>query len=151
MEPTGINDNIPYLIGKAQHLFHLQVTNLFRKNKVNITPEQFSVLTILWYKDGISQQEIANLLNRDKTTLTRLINNMEKRNLVVRVPNRTDKRIRYIYLTHRGRKLQNELVSLSGQIYMDSIAGFSKKSLTQYVDFLNQTINNLHNVVDTTS
>ncbi len=151
MDPIGINDNLAYLIGTAQHLIYLQVTALFRLKNVDITPEQFSVLTILWYQDGLPQQDIANRLNRDKTTITRLLDNMVKRNLVVRIPDKIDKRVRCIYLTHKGLKLQNELVNLTGQIYTNAIKGFSKESLSQYVQFLNQTISNLSIVADTSN
>jgi len=143
MKHGNLNDNIAFLIGDASHLFYLRVSRIFRKKKLNVTIEQFSILTILWYRDGQSQQEIANQLNRDKTTLTRVINNMEKSNLVVRIPNRSDRRINHIHLTHLGKELQKTLSEATGSVYMASIQGFSGEELHQLTGLLNRMIKNL--------
>ena len=82
MEPTSLSDNIAYLIGDVEHRVYQQISRIFRENKVVATIEQFTVLSILWYDDGLKQQEIAERLNRDKTTVTRAINNMVKKNMV---------------------------------------------------------------------
>ena len=112
---------------------------------MNLKPtiEQFSILTILWYEDGLSQQEIANRLNRDKTTLTRVINNMEKTNLVVRIADKLDRRINHIHLTHLGKELQQTLSMATGSIYMDSIHGIKENEIHQLAAILNKIIQNL--------
>lgn len=143
MEPQSLDQNIVFLIGKAGDLYYKRVTSLFREKKIDVTVEQFAVLTILWYEDGLLQQEIANRLNRDKTTLTRVINNMEKRNLVVRVPGQIDRRNKNIHLTYRGRKLENTLTQMSGKIYMESIEGLSEDDLNLLTRILNRIILNI--------
>jgi DNA-binding MarR family transcriptional regulator len=143
MEPKNLDDNIALLIGRAGDLFYKRVSNLFQKKKLDVTVEQFSILTILWYEDGLLQQEIANRLNRDKTTLTRVISNMEKRNLVVRVPGQLDRRNNHIHLTHRGKELQKVLTQITGNIYMESIQDLSNEDLKHLVRTLNRIIQNL--------
>ena len=110
MEPKSLNENIAYLMGHATHLMSLQVSRLFREKKYPVTVEQFTILTVLWYENGLPQKSIAECLHRDKTTITRVIDNMVKENLVVRVPSENDNRIKLIFLTHKGRSLENELV-----------------------------------------
>ena len=119
------------------------MTNLFREEKFDVTGEQFSVPTILWYEDGLPQQEIADRLNRDKTTITRVISNMEKRNLVVRVSGQIDRRNNHIHLTYRGRELEHTLTQISGKIYMQSIEGLSKEELIALSRILNRIILNI--------
>ncbi|MBR9997871.1 MAG: MarR family transcriptional regulator [Cyclobacteriaceae bacterium] len=143
MEPKHLDENIAFLIGKASHLFYSRVTGAFREKKIDVTVEQFSILTILWYDDGLLQQEIANRLNRDKTTLTRVINNMEKRNLVVRIPDKSDRRVNLIHLTYLGKELQKTLTETTGNIYLKSIEGLSPDKLRHLVENLNTIINNL--------
>lgn len=143
MEPRNLNENIAFLIGEASHLFYNKVSRTFREKKLGVTIEQFSILTILWYQNGLSQQEIANRLNRDKTTLTRVINNMEKNNLVIRIPDKTDRRINHIYLTYLGKELQKTLTEATGSIYLDSIREISGEELQQLTGILNRIICNL--------
>jgi DNA-binding MarR family transcriptional regulator len=143
MIPKNLHENIAFLIGEASHLFYNKVSRTFREKKLNVTIEQFSILTILWYQNGLSQQEIANRLNRDKTTLTRVINNMEKSNLVIRVPDKMDRRINHIYLTYLGKELQETLTEATGKIYLDSIREISGEELHQFAEILNRVIRNL--------
>jgi DNA-binding MarR family transcriptional regulator len=143
MEPQHINENIAFLIGQATHLYYRCVSNAFREKKLEVTVEQFSVLTLLWYEDGLLQKEIARQLNRDKTTLTRVITNMEKRNLVVRIPDKTDRRVNHIHLTFLGRELQKTLIETTGSVYMKSIKGIKREELELLINLLNKIIDNL--------
>jgi len=143
MEPKALDENIAFLTGKATHLFYTRVSHAIREKKLNVTVEQFSVLTILWYEDGLIQQEIANRLTRDKTTLTRVINTMEKGYLVVRIPDKSDRRINRIYLTYRGKELQKLLTETTGSIYMNAIKGISAKELGEFINVMNKLLSNL--------
>ena len=61
-------------------------TVILRHAGYDVTCEQWSVLVNLGKKNGQSQQELAGLICKDKTSVTRLIDNMEKHSLVVRIP-----------------------------------------------------------------
>ena len=143
MEPKSLNDNIALLMGQATHLMSLKISRLFREKGYKITVEQFTVLTILWYQDGLPQKTIAKQINRDKTTITRVVDNMMKDNLIVRIPSEKDKRIKLIYLTHKGKSMQNELMMSSGQIYMKAIDGLSRADIDSANMVMNKIIKNL--------
>jgi DNA-binding MarR family transcriptional regulator len=143
MEPKTLSDNIGYLVGDVSHRLYQQVSHLFRKNEFKVTIEQFSVLTLLWYEDGIKQQDIANRLNRDKTTITRVINNMVKQNLVVKVPDKTDRRVYGIYLTHYGKELESQMVNTAGEVYVNMLKGLSDKEIAEVTRILNKIDLNL--------
>jgi DNA-binding MarR family transcriptional regulator len=143
MKPGSLNDNIAYLFGDASHRIYQNIRRIFRENKFKVTIEQFSVLTLLWYEDGLKQQDIANLLNRDKTTITRVISNMIRQNLVVRVTDKTDRRVSNIYLTHYGRELENKMVIATGDVYVKMLNSVSEKEIEEIIRILNKIINNL--------
>ncbi len=69
----------------------------FRNAGLEITIEQWSVLYHLWKEDGLSQLELGNRTYRDKASTTRLIDNLEKQELVTRVASKDDRRINSIY------------------------------------------------------
>lgn len=143
MDPGSLNKNITYLVGVASDLLHKRVTEVMRHTGLDVTVEQFTILTILWYEDGLPQLEIASRSNRDKTTITRIINNMEKSSLVVRIPDRIDRRIKYVHLTNKGRSIQEKLAMATGKVYMEAIHNFNSKEISQMASLLNQMINNL--------
>ena len=90
-EPTSLDDNILYQIGETTRLAHKAVTSVFSGRGFGVTVEQFSVLALLWYKEGINQQAIANGLHRDKTTVARITENMINSSLIVKVPDQIDR------------------------------------------------------------
>jgi len=145
MEPTSLEDNIIYLIGEITRLSHKRVSSIFIKNKFDVTVEQFGVLALLWYQEGINQQAIANGLNRDKTTITRIIENMIKKNLIVKVPDQLDKRNKLIYLTDKGRSLQKDMIESTGVVYMDAIKKLSVKEIKTVTGVLQKMKINLSN------
>jgi DNA-binding MarR family transcriptional regulator len=78
----------------------------FRNAGLDITIEQWTVLYHLWKEDGLSQRELCNRTYRDKPSITRLIDNLEKQRLLKRLSHKNDKRINLVCLTEAGKALQ---------------------------------------------
>ena len=79
-----------------------------RKEGLDITPEQWTVLAFLWKQDGVTQQTLCNSTFKDKPSMTRLIDNLTKQQLVYRSASITDRRSNYIYLTELGRSIKDK-------------------------------------------
>lgn len=96
-------------MARAHRTLKNHIQRAFAEAGHEVTVEQMGVLTILWHKDGISQQDLVNMVHKAKSSITRLLDNMENRNLVVRIPDENDKRNRLVYLTRKGRSLREAL------------------------------------------
>ena len=105
-----LEESLGYAMGRATRALGALVNRNFARAGYDVTCEQWSVLVNLGKKNGQSQQELASLICKDKTSVTRLIDNMEKHSLVVRIPDKTDRRQKLIYLTKKGRDLQEKLL-----------------------------------------
>jgi DNA-binding MarR family transcriptional regulator len=88
-----------------------------RESNLNLTFEMFQVMAILWRKDGINQQEIADRVQKNKASLTPLIDNLTKRNLVVRNEDASDRRNKIISLTTEGREYEAHIQPLINDLY----------------------------------
>jgi DNA-binding MarR family transcriptional regulator len=141
--PRSLETNVLFLCGGLSHVLHRQLTMAFRKKKVPLTVEQFSVLTVLFYENGINQQELSQRLDRNKATITRVIATMERNRLIVRKPDRSDARGKLIFLAGKGRALQQKSIRLSGELYMKAIAGIGENSLEACARVLVSAIQNL--------
>jgi DNA-binding MarR family transcriptional regulator len=102
-----------FVTGKASTAIARRLQKKFNTAGLNITIEQWSVLYHLWKQEGISQQELCNATFRDKPSITRLVDNLEKSGLVKRVASESDRRINLIYLTKPAQKLQEEAMQLA--------------------------------------
>ena len=81
-------------------------------------------------KDGVTQQELCNATFKDKPSMTRLIDNMERLNLVVRISGKTDRRINLIHLTKTGRDLEEKSRFIANKTLKEALRGLSVEELS---------------------
>jgi DNA-binding MarR family transcriptional regulator len=110
-----------FVTGKASTAIARRLQKKFNTANLNITIEQWSVLYHLWKQDGISQQELCNATYRDKPSITRLVDNLEKLDLVKRVASDTDRRINKIFVTKHSLKLQEETMGLAEETLNEAL------------------------------
>jgi len=101
----------------------------FRLAGLEITIEQWSVLYHLWKQDALSQQELCNRTFRDKPSITRLIDNLEKQKLVKRIPSKEDRRINLVCLTDAAKLLQDKTIELANQTMDEALIGVHKNEI----------------------
>ncbi len=95
----------------------------------DLTHEQIVCLLELGRHDGLELGQLAKHMDRERTTVTRMIDGLEKRNLVVRVADRGDKRNRLVYLTKLGKKRVEELEPIVQEFYRKVLDGISQPNM----------------------
>lgn len=139
----NFNDSFGFILVKTGRLIENKLKNNFEKAKIDVTPQQWSVLTYLWNKDGIPQQEIADVFSKDKTSMTRLLNNMEKNELIVRKQGEKDKRNKRIYLTYKSKLMRKESIKIAEKTLLETLEGIDHKEIKLSKKVLKQINNNL--------
>jgi DNA-binding MarR family transcriptional regulator len=132
-----------FVTGKASTAIARRLQKKFNAAGVNITIEQWSVLYHLWKQEGISQQELCNATFRDKPSITRLVDNLEKLNLVKRVPSEQDRRINLIFLTKQALKLQEETMVLAEQTLNEALETVPEEKIEVCKEVLQVVYDNL--------
>jgi DNA-binding MarR family transcriptional regulator len=144
MAPKSLDTNIIYLCGAFSHGFHQALTLEFKNQGILVTVEQFSILALLFYQSGINQKEVGMLLSRDKTTIARVIANMEKNKMISRVTDKNDSRGKLIYLTSKGEAIQKKAVELSGKLYLKAIKGIKRSQLKEGLRLMTTMITSMN-------
>ncbi|MDB5193369.1 MAG: transcriptional regulator, MarR family [Segetibacter sp.] len=116
-----------FMTGLASTAVARRLQKNFKQAQIEITIEQWSVLYHLWKEDGLSQQELCNRSFRDKPSITRLVDNLEKLSLVKRVASKDDRRINLIYLTETAEALQDVTMEMANQTLNEALEGVSKE------------------------
>ena len=114
-----------------------------QENGINITPEQFLVLDILWKEQSLSQQKIADIIQKDKNSVTKIIDSLEKKNLVRREVDKNDRRINKIELTDDAVALEKLTTEVAINFMNDVVKGIDNKDLDTFVNVMRQLKNNL--------
>jgi DNA-binding MarR family transcriptional regulator len=131
------------ITGVANTALARRLQKYFREAGLDITVEQWSVLVHLWKEDGVNQQELCNRTFRDKPSITRLVDNLEKLGLVKRVAGKDDRRINYIFLTEEARNLRDKTMELANATLMEGLNGVSDEDVEVVRRVLSQVYENL--------
>jgi len=132
-----------FITGLASTAIARRLQKNFKQEGIEITIEQWSVLYHLWKKDGISQQELCNASFRDKPSITRLVDNLEKLNMVKRVGSPTDRRMNLIYITDQAKKLQDQTMDIAEATMNEALDGVSKIDIERAKSVLQKIYDNL--------
>ncbi|MEQ7049848.1 MarR family transcriptional regulator [Paenibacillaceae sp. P-4] len=100
------------LTGFLIHRTDVKMTNYFTKQlkPYEMTPEQWSIISVLDGDRPTTQKELAEAIDRDQSTVVRMIHSLEKKEIVKRIVNDTDKRSHNLYLSDKGILLKSELL-----------------------------------------
>ncbi len=132
-----------FLIKRTVRAFIRRLNRSFVAAGYDVTSEQWRMLRWLWHRDGQRQQDLADVAHKDKTSITRIIDGMEKRDLVVRIPDRLDRRQKLIYLTDKGKRLREELMQIVQRTSLGAQQGIEPEHLDVFTDVLAKIRENL--------
>jgi len=132
-----------FITGKASTAIARRLQKKFNDAGLNLTIEQWSVLYHLWKGDGMSQQQLCHATFRDKPSITRLLDNLEKLQLVKRVDSDTDRRINLIYLTKYAQKLQEQTMSMAEETLNEALIGVDSARIEVCKEVLQIVYDNL--------
>ena len=92
-------------LGKTMKLIENKIESVLEANGIDVTKMQFLLLKSVQEKQGICQNDLAFFSNRNKSSLTRAINTLEKKNYIARIPSPKDKRMNQLYITKKGEQI----------------------------------------------
>ena len=93
------------LINSAHRAMTKRFVQNAMKSGLDISLDQWMVLGPIWQLESASQKELGEITLKDKTSITRLVDILEKKNLVVRVEDQIDHRIKRVILPNAGKQL----------------------------------------------
>lgn len=131
-------------IGRTWFALKQRGKDYLSKMDFNLSIEQCIVLFALSKKEGLTLGEIADKIDRDRTTLSRMVDNLENKNLVLRVNDKIDKRKKLLYLTPDGKNKITQ-VMLNTDFYFDGIYGNLDKD---EIDSCNATLTKIFNNIE---
>lgn len=136
-------ESTAFQIGKVHRAFVNRLNHSFQSYGYNLTVEQWSVLYQIFESEEISQLELTAKLNRDKTTVTRLLDGVVHRQLVNRKSDKTDRRQKRLELTSSGKTLISNLIPLVEETIKEAEKGIGRSELKGLSDTLAKLHSNL--------
>lgn len=116
---------------------------LAEKNIDAFNGAQGHILYVLWQQDGISLRELADKTGLAATTLTSMVDRMEKAGLVCRVPDKNDRRKTLLALTEKAKSLEKDYMLVSDKMSDIFYEGFSRDEIRQCEAMLARILENM--------
>ena len=118
--PAEDRRHIGFLIADVARLMRSSFDR--RVKRMGLTRAQWLVLSRLDRHPGISQSELAEMLEVERATAGRMIDRMERRNWLTRRPDPADRRINRLFLTAEARAVQVEMGLIAEGLLDDAMA-----------------------------
>ncbi len=131
-------------ITRAHTAFRLKLLSVFMEKGIDLTPDMYFILRHLWGdQDGCRQQELADKTDKDKASLTKLVDNLEKRGLVRRSMDDEDRRGKRVWLTTHGHQLKDTVYPLALSVVAMAEDGVNKDDILKVKETLETLCRNL--------
>ena len=114
-----------------------------RQEEVPLTPEQFLLIDLLWNHGSMSQQQLADMMQKDKNSVTQLADAVERKGFIIRQQNSKDRRSNTLVLTEKALKLRDEAKKKGISILDEMLDGISESELRSLLSTLHKLNENM--------
>lgn len=111
-QEIDVNSHALSWVGKIHYDFGFITQSAFKKNGLDLTKEEWSILKRLNVLDGQRMNDMAYVTHRDKVSMMRVVNSMVKKNYIFRRTDEIDKRVNRIFLTAYGKEIIQKVLPI---------------------------------------
>ncbi len=145
MHRIYFEDSIGQLLGRTRRAFSNHLNRSFLASGLEINIDQFVILGLLFDNDNKCQQDLAVLTGKDKSSIARLLNNMERKGLITRRAASNDRRQKHINLTEKSNNLKDDISLLIEKTLRNAQQDIDPEKLQICKDVLKQIYKNVDN------
>lgn len=138
-----LNKQVGVFLNLVHFRFKQYLSAIFAKHGYDLTPEQFLVLDTLWGDGVLSQQELADILKKDKNSVTKLIDALERKRFVERIPDKIDRRLNLIHITELAKSMKDNITDIALDCTNQIIKDIPEEDLNVFVSVLNKMAENM--------
>jgi MarR family transcriptional regulator for hemolysin len=143
MRPRNPRREFAFLLNDVARLLRTFADQ--RARQFGMTRAQWAVLVRLEHAEGPKQSELAELLDLQPITLTRLVDRLCASGLIERRADPADRRAKRLYLTPAARPLMDRLAELGGDMMATVLDGFDLATIERMISELSRARTNLRN------
>lgn len=145
MPPPSRNREFAFLLNDVARLLRTYADH--KAAQFGMTRAQWAVLVRLDRCEGLHQSELAELLDLQPITLTRLLDKLCDSGLIERRSDPTDRRAKRLFLTPGARPVLERLGVLGEETMANTLAGIERESVEQMVSELAMIKDNLRQLI----
>jgi len=129
-----LKECINFLLTNAQHNVFQYLSK--RLTEYDVTPVQHGILSCLMGKSYDTPKHLAESMSLETSTISGVLDRMQKKGLIDRVINKEDRREVQVRLTDKGRELEEQITVIIDEVNAEVLKSFSEDEVTALKDFL---------------
>lgn len=141
-----LNKQVGVYLNLVHYQFKQYLNKIFHNRGFNLTPEQYLVIDTLWDEGVLSQQQIADIIIKDKNSVTKLIDALEKKGLVQRRTDEQDRRLNKIHLTEEALNIKDVITEIAIESTNTIFKNIPREDLEKFVTVLNKMSQNIYSL-----
>ena len=119
---------INYLLTTAQHSVFQYLNG--KLSSYDVTPSQYAILSCLWQRDFATPKQISEILCLETSTISGVLDRMQKKGLIDRVINQEDRREVRVLPTEKGKALEEPISKIIDEVNEEVLKCFSEEEVT---------------------
>lgn len=141
--PDFFDRSLGFAVNRAAYLMRGYLRDQLETAELPLTPEEGVMVARLTVTDGLRQSELADSTIREKSTVTRLLDNLVRKGLVRRENDENDRRVVRAWLTDAARDLFPSLMQVAQSVTAEATSGITAKDLQTTIRTLRRVCDNI--------
>lgn len=137
------NKNFGFLTNRVGRLLKKTVSQIAVEKNINFPTHEMGILSDLQKKEGVLQQDLAASMIRNKSSITKMLERLESDDFVRKEEDPNDARCKRIYLTSKGKSMNELLKQVIPDVHQIAFKGLSNSDMEVALEVLNNIYNNL--------
>lgn len=133
---------LTYLLGQTFNLMRLKLKESFKENNLDLSMEQYVMLNLISHKENLTQQDLANHFQKDKSLILRHVNTLIEESYVDRKTDDIDKRKKILIMTQKGEQVLESLRKVARKVSDELLEGVTEKEKEIFQSVIEKIQNN---------
>lgn len=130
------NISIGFKMGEIFKLVGRKFAEAIPTYGIEITLEQFILLNVIDSEEETTQQQLSIIMHKDKSGILRITDELERKKMVVRIADATDRRKKSLMLTKRGMETLKKVKEIEAKVLGELMAGVTEPELAVFARVL---------------
>ncbi len=143
---TEFQDTLFFQMHRIHRVMFLVANKMIQEERMSVKMEQFPVFMSIFINAGISQQEIANNLQRDKSSVTRTVTALLKKGLIEVRQDSKDKRKKLLHTTEAGSRVGIKIKDIIRKVEQDIFSAFDSGDIKETIQSVKRTADKLEHM-----
>lgn len=133
---TDNNISIGFKMGEIFKLVGRKFSDTIPAHGIEITLEQFILLNVIDGEEETTQQQLSMIMHKDKSGILRITDELERKKMVVRMADTTDRRKKSLMLTKKGIETLKKVKEIEAEVIEELMAGVTESELVVFARVL---------------